>query len=92
MHSICLAVIFLIHPPDDTGETYVKNCTKNVNDGRGTKCDRMVDVTHVSEGGDEALLVFHLQLVVLLVLPPTANVVKEGPDVCQLEGVKGKQT
>ena len=52
----------------------------------------MVDITHISEGGDEALLVFHLQLVVLLVLPPTADIVKEGPDGCQLEGVGGKQT
>ena len=40
-----------------------------------------MDITHVSEGRDEALLVFHLQLVVLLVLPPPADIVEEGPDV-----------
>ena len=73
--------------------TYVMNCTKNVNSGRGRECDGLVEITHISEGGDEALLVLHLQLVILLVLPPTADIVKEGPDGCQLEeGVGGKQT
>ena len=47
---------------------------------------RIVDITHVSEGRDEALLVLHLQLVVLLVLPPPPDIVEEGPDGCGLRG------
>ena len=47
---------------------------------------RIVDITHVSEGRDEALLVLHLQLVVLLVLPPPPHIVEEGPDDCELSG------
>ena len=66
------------------------NCTKNVSvvdEGNAT------EITHVSEGRDEALLVLHLQLVVLLVLAPSADIVKEGPDSCELEkGVGGNQT
>ena len=69
-----------ISPPADTSEAYVMNCRKNVA-GRRTEQNRLADITYVSEGGDEALLVFHLQLVVLLVLSPTANIVKEGPGV-----------
>ena len=45
---------------------------------------RIVDITHVSEGRDEALLVLHLQLVVLLVLPPPPDIVEEGPGGCEL--------
>ena len=66
------------------------NCTKNVSavdEGNAT------EITHVSEGRDEALLVLHLQLVVLLVLAPSADIVKEGPDGCELEkGEGGNQT
>ena len=64
------------------------NCRKNVA-GRRTEQNRLADITYVSEGGDEALLVFHLQLVVLLVLPPAADIVEEGPDGCELCGREG---
>ena len=64
------------------------NCTKNVS---AADEGNVTEITHVSKCRDEALLVLHLQLVVLLVLTPTADIVKEGPDCYEMEKGVGRE-